>query len=114
MGNTITLSVSPADLAYLEENPTLSPTKIFRSAIRLDKSRSEFYFLDLFDIYDYAISLREMMEKITILQKEIERRVERIESLQDVLAQKELAERRLYKANKTDNGFTQPVPINES
>ena len=108
MANTITISVSPQDLAFLKENPSVSPSKLFRSAIKLEKSKNEF--VDIYDIWDYCLSLRERGEKFIILSKEIQRGNERIESLQDVLAQKELAERRLRTPEQTNNGFIQSTP----
>lgn len=101
MANTITISVSNQDKAFLEENPTLSPSKLFRSAVRLQRNREEF--MDIYDIFDFCLKLREISEKISFLQKEIQRRNERIESLQDVLAQKEIGERRVRKAEQGDN-----------
>ena len=101
MANTITISITSQDLAFLNENPSLSPSKLFRSAMKLERSKEEF--MDIYDIWDYCLKIREQGEKFIMLQKEIQRRNERIDSLQDVLAQKELTERRLRKTDETDN-----------
>jgi hypothetical protein len=103
MANTITISVTPQDLQDLEKNPSWSATKIFRSAMRLQRCREEF--LDIYDIYDYLLEVRKREDVIAFLQKEIQRRNERIDSMQDVLAQKELSERRLRKVEQTNNRF---------
>ena len=108
MANTITLSISKQDQAFLEENPTISPTKLFRSAIRLERCREEF--MDIYDIWDYVLKLREHSDKFFKLQLEIQRRNERIESLQDVLAQKELNERRIREVKQTDHGLVATNP----
>ena len=108
MANTITISVSPQDLAFLKENPSISPSKLFRSAIRLEKVKNEF--VDIYDISDYCLSLRERGETFLILSKEIQRGNERIESLQDVLAQKELNERRIREVKQTDHGLVATNP----
>jgi len=110
MANTITLSVSPQDVAELKANPHISPSKLFRSAMRLHRAMEEF--MDIYDIWDFCLKLRENGDKFLTLSKEIQRRQERIDSLQDVLAQKEFTDRRLRKANETDNGLngaTQPI-----
>lgn len=103
MANTITISLSPQDLQFLEANPQISPSKLFRSACRLQRSIDEF--MDIYDIFDFALRLRENSDKFLNLGKEIQRRQERIDSLQDVLAQKELTERRLRKADEANNGI---------
>ena len=108
MSNTITLSISAQDLAFLKENPTLSPTKLFRSAMILEKHKEEF--MDIYDIVDYKLKLQTIMDKISTLQTEIQRRNERIDSLQDVLAQKELAERRIRKSIEENNGLIATNP----
>ena len=93
MANTITISISDQDLASLKEDSSLSPSKLFRSAMKLHRSMTEF--LDIYDIIDYKLILSDREFKILQFQKEIERRQERIDSLADVLAQKELALRRI-------------------
>lgn len=103
MANTLTISISPQDAEYLDQNPGVSPTKLFRSAMRLEKGKEQF--MDIYDIYDYNLILREHAAKFLQLQQEIQRRQERIESLQDVLAQKELTERRLRKTSEANNGL---------
>lgn len=112
MANTITISVSPQDIAFLQENPTLSPSKLFRSAVRLQRNREEFD--DIYDIFDFCLKLREIQEKISFLQKEIQRRNERIESLQDVLAQKEIGERRVRATEQKNIGLACGTPEIES
>ena len=101
MANTITISVSSQDLSELQANPSISPSKLFRSAMKLQRSIMEFE--DIYDIWDFCLKLRESGDKFLILGKEIQRRQERIDSLQDVLAQKELTERRLRKIDEADN-----------
>lgn len=103
MANTLTISISNLDKQFLEENKDISPTNLFRQAITLERHRAEFF--DVHAIFDYLLALRDRQEKITHLQKEIVRRNERIESLQDVLAQKEYAERRIRKSIQEDHGF---------
>jgi len=110
MANTITLSISPQDAAFLNENPSISPTKLFRSAIRLERCREEF--MDIYDIWDYVLKLREHSDKFFKLQLEIQRRNERIESLQDVLAQKEITDRRIRKIEQPINGSFPTIPEN--
>jgi hypothetical protein len=100
MATTLTISITPQDSYELKNNPALSPSKIFRSAMKLHRSMEEF--IDLFDIFDFKLALLDKQEKIARMSKEIERRNERIESLTDVLAQKELAERRLRKVVEGD------------
>lgn len=107
MANTITISVSSQDLAELQANPAISPSKLFRSAMKLERARMEFE--DIFDIWDFVLKLREHGDKFLTLGKEIQRRQERIDSLQDVLAQKELTERRLRAPQQTDYRPIEPV-----
>lgn len=92
---TITVSLSMQDAYDLEkgELQNVSPTAIFRSALGLYRSMGEF--MDIYDILDYRRALRSQQDKIMMFQKEIERRQEIIDSLRDVLAQKELNERRV-------------------
>jgi len=112
MANTITLSISNQDKSDLERDKSISPSKLFRSAMVLYRSREEF--LDIYDILDYKLTLRELQDKISYLGKEIQRRNERIDSLQDVLAQKELGERRLREVVKNDNGLIAANPQPQS
>lgn len=112
MSNTITISVSSQDIAFLKENPQISPSKLFRSACKLEKARDEF--LNIYDIWDFCLILRENQDKFLNLSQEIKRRNERIDSLQDVLAQKELNERRLRETKQTDYGFISPEPTAKS
>lgn len=112
MANTITISVSSADLAYIEENSSISPSKLFRSAVQLHRHREEF--IQIYDIWDFCLVLREQQEKFIFLQKEIQRRNERIESMQDVLAQKEINERRIRVAKQETDGITPTFPTAQS
>lgn len=107
MATTLTISVTSQDLAELKGNPALSPSKIFRSAMRLVRSMEEF--LDIYDILDFKHQLIDKQEKITRMAREIERRNERIESLTDVLAQKELRDRRLRKTFESNSGRGQGI-----
>lgn len=107
MANTITISVSSQDLAELKANPALSPSKLFRSAMKLHRQMPEF--LEIYDIADFAPHIRIMQDRFQILGKEIQRRNERIDSLQDVLAQKELTERRLRTPEQTDYRPIEPT-----
>jgi len=102
MANTITISVSSQDLAELNANPAISPSKLFRSAMKLERARDEF--IEIYDIFDFVLKLREQGDRFVTLGKEIQRRQERIDSLQDVLAQKELTERRLRKIDEANHG----------
>lgn len=103
MSHTLTISVTPQDLAEFKNNRALSPSKIFRSAMILMRHRNEFFNIN--DIVDYRLVLLEQQEKIQTLQKEIVLRNERIDSLQDVLAQKELTDRRIRCANEPYNSI---------
>ena len=107
MANTITISVSSQDLAELNANPGLSPSKLFRSAMKLHRAMPEF--LEVYDISDFVPHIRLMQDRFQILGKEIQRRQERIDSLQDVLAQKELAERRLRAPEQTNYRPVEPT-----
>lgn len=108
MANTITISVSSQDLAELQANPSISPSKLFRSAMKLHRAMPEF--LEIYDIWDFVLVLRSAQDKFQTFGKEIQRRQERIDSLQDVLAQKELAERRLRAPQQTDYRPVEPSP----
>lgn len=92
MANTITISISNQDKQDLQQFSSISPSRLFRSAMMLERHKEEF--MNINDIFDYRLALLEIMEKVQSLHKEIQRRNERIDSLQDVLAQKELNERR--------------------
>lgn len=102
---TLTIGLSAQDAQDLEHDNDLklvSPTKLFRSALALERSKTEF--LDVYDILDYRKALRDAQEKFIYLQKEISRRQEIIDSLRDVLANKEIAERRVRKAECPTDG----------
>ncbi len=93
MGNIISLSITNEDKAFLKANPQISPSKLFRNALRVERRRGEFIEID--SILDYPNKILKFQERVAFLGKEILIREERIESLQNVLAQKELSERRI-------------------
>jgi len=93
MGNIISLSISNEDKHFLKENKQISPSKLFRDALKLERFRREF--LDIYSITDFHDKVLRFQERFLFLGKEIRTREERIESLQDVLAKKELAQRRV-------------------
>ena len=92
MANTLTLSVSEEHKHYLKENQ-IKKSELFHDAIRLHRKMKEF--LDVQRVFDYYGKIKELHEKIIFFQKEIVRRNETIEALQDVLAQKEINERKV-------------------
>jgi len=109
MANTLTISVSRQDLAWLEEkdefnkpkNP-VSPSVLFRSALRLHRrmdSFSEIYSLD-----DYIETILRLQNRLMFMQTEILKREEKIDSLKNVLEEKIFAERRLRDPTKGDSG----------
>jgi Na+/phosphate symporter len=108
MTETITLSLSNQDKMELEQNPFISPSKLFRSAMVLERAKSEF--MDINDIVDYKLKIKDLMDKISFMSREIERRNERIDSLQDVLAQREIQERRVRNSIK-ENSITGISPV---
>ncbi len=93
MGNVISLSISNEDKHFLKENPEVSPSKLFRQALKLERFRVEL--IDVYSIVDYHDKILKFQERFQFLGKEIRIREERIESLQDVLAKKELEQRRI-------------------
>lgn len=105
MASTLTISLSHQDGYDLEkgELKDVSPSKLFRSALMLHRSMGEF--LDVYDIIDYRRLARDARDKFISLQKEIARRQEIIDSLRDVLAEKELRERRISTNNEQNNGL---------
>lgn len=100
MATTLTISVSSQDLKDLSENPSWSPSKIFRSAMKLQRKLEAF---DCYCLEDYLIKILEMRDKFPILQNEILKREEKIDSLKNVLEEKIVAERRLREAKQSDN-----------
>lgn len=102
MGNIISLSISHQDKAFLAENKQVSPSKLFRDACKLYRRLPEFF--DMYEIGAFYERILNLQNHVSFLGKEILRREERIESLQDVLAQKEIAERRVRDiTQKSDN-----------
>jgi hypothetical protein len=90
MTNTITISVSAEDYQFLDENPELSPTRMFRDAIYLIKrlnSISEIEeFENLMQILPYITRLQ---NNILRLQKEILVRSDAVDSLSNVIQLKQ-------------------------
>lgn len=76
--------------------------------MKLERAREEF--MEIYDIWDFCLRMREQGDRFIILGKEIQRRQERIDSLQDVLAQKELSERRLRKIEQAEHGLSPATP----
>ncbi len=87
MANIISLSILERDKQYLKER-VIHKSKLFREACELHRRMGEFS--NLYNIIEYYDLYNEMMRKVLILQKEIVRRNETIEALQDVLARKEI------------------------
>jgi len=92
MANIISISVSPENLEYLKKNK-VKKSELFSDAIVMHRGLEDF--LDLHRIFDWASSHHDLLRKIGVLQKEIVRRNETIEALQDVLAKKEVEQRRI-------------------
>jgi len=88
-----TISVSEEDAKFLKEN-RVKPSKLFREAVVLSRmiiqEEGDSFPPEQVTIFKDAVQRK--IHIIGVLQKEIERRNERIESLQDVLAKKELGE----------------------
>lgn len=91
MANIISLSVTDRNKAYCTEKH-IGKSALFAHAIELHRRMMEFS--NLFNIIDFYDVYLSVVVKIERLQKEIVRRNETIEALQDVLAQKEINERR--------------------
>lgn len=92
MANIISLSVTDRNKAYCKEKH-ISKSAIFAQALELHRRMMEFS--NLFNIIDFYDVYNIVVGKIERLQKEIQRRNETIEALQDVLAKKEIDERRI-------------------
>lgn len=92
MGNIISISITDRNKAYCKEKK-VPKSKLFGEAIELHRRMLEFS--NLYNIVEYYDLYNEMIRKINVLQKEIERRSSTIEALQDVLARKEINERRI-------------------
>lgn len=92
MGNIISLSVSDRNIHYCKEK-NIKKSKLWAESLELH--RRQFEFSDVYSIIDFYDLYLARVKVIERLQKEIERRNETIEALQDVLAQKEVNERRV-------------------
>ena len=92
MGNIISLSVADRNVHYCKEK-NIKKSKLFGEALELHRRMIEFS--DIFNIIEFYDLYLVRIKNIERLQKEIERRNETIEALQDVLAQKEVNERRV-------------------
>lgn len=90
MTNIISISVTDRNKEYLQ-GKKVPKSRLFAQAIELHRRMMEFS--NLFGILDYYDLYNDVIRKIQILQKEIVRRNETIEALQDVLARKEVTER---------------------
>lgn len=88
MANTLTISISDKQKAYLKEYH-VKKSDLFQGAIKLHMLKDSFsrVIKGIGEYHDFVIHL---LENIQNLQREIERRNERIASLQDVLAKKEM------------------------
>lgn len=102
MANTLTISVSPQDLADINANPAWSPSKIFRSAMKLQRRMDSF--IEIYCLEDFIETILRMQTKMAVMQGEILKREEKIDSLKNVLEEKIVGERRLRKAEKGDSG----------
>lgn len=102
MANTLTISISHQDQQDLKENPSWSASKIFRSAMKLQRKMDGF--TDIYCLEDYIVKILQQQEKFPVLQSEILKREEKIESLKNVLEEKIVAERRLRKTEQGDSG----------
>ena len=92
MANIISLSINDRTKAYLKEK-NVRKSSLFQQAVMLYQRMNEFS--NLYEIIGFYDEYNEVIRKIQVLQKEIVRRNETIEALQDVLAQKEVNERRV-------------------
>lgn len=111
MANTLTISISPQDLHDLKQNPAWSASKIFRSAMKLQRKLEAF---DLYTLEEYASKILEMQDKFPVLQKEILKREDKIESLKNVLEEEIAAKRRLRKTVESNSGDGQEAGAIES
>lgn len=100
MANTLTISVTTQDLQDLQQNPSWSASKIFRSAMKLQRKLEAF---DVYSLEEYLMKILEMREKFVFLQNEILKREEKIDSLKNVLEEKIVAERRLRETKQVDH-----------
>lgn len=100
MANTLTISVTTQDLQDLKENPSWSASKIFRSAMKLQRKMEGF--IDVYQLEDYLATILHLQSKLGFMQGEILKREEKIDSLKNVLEEKIVAERRLRKIEQGD------------
>lgn len=91
MANIISLSISDRNKQYCIDKH-VKKSALFAESLELH--RRMFEFSNLYNIIEYYDLYNDMIRKINVLQKEIVRRSETIEALQDVLVQKEINERR--------------------
>lgn len=105
MANTLTISVSSQDLADLQANPSWSASKIFRSAMKLQRKMDSF--IEIYSLEDYIETILRMQSNNVRMQAEILKREEKIDSLKNVLEEKIVAERRLRKVEQGDSGSGQ-------
>lgn len=102
MANTLTISISAQDLKELQENASWSPSKIFRSAMNLQRRMDSF--MEIYCLEDYIETILRMQSANVRFQHEILKREEKIESLKNVLEEKIVAERGLRKVKQGDFG----------
>lgn len=88
MAEVISVSMSREVLDYIK-NKGISKSKLFQRAVMLHKHIEALGF-DGHDLLILVEAIERQRETIGFLNKEIERRNERLESLQDVLAKQEL------------------------
>lgn len=102
MANTLTISVSPQDLKDLQENPSWSASKIFRSAMKLQRKMDSF--IEIYSLEDYIETILRMQANMVRMQAEILKREEKIDSLKNVLEEKIVGERRLRTPKESNSG----------
>jgi len=111
MTNTLTISVSPQDLKDLETNPSWSASKIFRSAMKLQRRMDGF--MEVYCLEDYIEMILRMQSRFVVMNQEIMKREEKIDSLKNVLEEKIVAERRLRETKQGNPGSGQESGIVE-
>jgi len=108
MANTLTISVTTQDSHDIKENPAWSPSKIFRSAMKLHRKLEAF---DLYSLEEYPQKILDLQSKFAFLQNEILKREEKIDSLKNVLEENILAQRRVRKDKQGARGAPFETPI---
>ena len=100
MSNIVSISIKDFDLAYCKEN-SVGKSKLFADAIELHRRLNSFLdncnepeLIGHCTIIEYYHLMMAKLLKIQTLQKELIRRNETIEALQDVLAREEINKRR--------------------